>query len=125
MSAEIQLVAVLRDDPDVSALVDMRIYPDILPQNPVYPSITYFEIDPGAQYCLSGPSDLTNPQIQVDCWAVTRSGAKDLAAKVKAAIDGANTFKGLLVAGRSIYEDEVDVYRSSLDFSIWYKELES
>jgi len=119
LSAETKIVALLKADASVSALIADRIDPDILPENPIYPAITYSEIFPGAQYHLSGPSTLSNPQIQIDCWALTRDGAKDLAAKVKTAIDGASTIKGLLVGGFSGYESDTEAYRVSMDFSIW------
>lgn len=112
-TTEEKLVAIL------APLASSRVYPEILPQDPTYPAITYTVIDPGAQYSLSGASGLSNPHIQVDCWASTRSSVKSLAVAVKSAMDTATTFKGLLVAGRSMYEEDPMIYRESMDFSIW------
>lgn len=122
MSAESKLVALLSGDSAVSALVSARVYPLILPQAPTLPAITYSRIAPGAVYSLQGYSNLENPLIQVDCWGSTYAGVKDLATKVKAAMDGASSFKSVVQAERDMYEDDVRLYRVSLDFSVWNRE---
>lgn len=122
MSIEAKLVTLLQNNSDVAALVVDRIYPDILPQSPTYPAITYAELMAGDINTLSGSSDLLNPHMQIDCWATTRLGAKGLANKVKTAIEGGTTIKGFRTSGRSMYEDDVKIYRYSADYSLWGKE---
>jgi len=116
----------LTDDTDVSALVSSRVYPMKLPQGWTLPAITYQRISGERAHNLSGPSGRARPRFQIDCWAADYDGGKDLANKVRLCLDG---FKGdintesdvggiTLEADRDIWEDDIDVYRISMDFII-------
>jgi hypothetical protein len=122
MSVETKLVTLLAGTVGVSNLVGARIYPATLPQNPTLPAITYMRVTSGPVYSITGYSGLDNPHMQIDCWASTYSAAKALRAAVLTAIDGATTLKGVLISDQDMYEDDVMIYRVSMDFSLWSKE---
>lgn len=103
----------------VSALVDTRVYPLLLPQTPTYPALTYQRISNTAQ---NGSTALRQSRWQVNCWAETYVGAEALAAAVKAALeewtdtDQATQVKmGRVVNELDDYDDEADVYRVMID----------
>jgi hypothetical protein len=69
-----------------------------------------------------------NPTIQVDCWATTFKQSQQLAEAVQAALDAYSGLMGGLVQvssclqrGRQdLFEPDVNNFRVSLDYSIWY-----
>lgn len=58
----------LLDDTQLAALIGVRIYPIDLPQNPVYPSITYQLVSEVEHYSQSGFSDLMESRFQFVIW---------------------------------------------------------
>ena len=126
VSAEEILYSLLTNESDVTDLTGLRIYPNLLPQGCAMPAITYQRISGHREHCLGGPSGRARPRFQIDCWAADYDGAKDLANKVRLCLDG---FKGdintesdvggiTLEADRDIWEDDINVYRISMDFII-------
>ena len=70
-----------------------RIYPDILPQNPIYPAITYQQILNNSHHDI----DIDFPRYQVTAWDPRRIAAMNLADEIDKAL---NRFKGILGAER-------------------------
>lgn len=106
--------------------VSLRIYPVRLPQNPVFPCVTFQVISEPRVHSLDGCS-APNVMIQVDCWSKGHKSAHEVAEAVMAAFDsfagtmGSHYVSGCLLQNRQeIYEPDVDDYRVSLDFSLWY-----
>ncbi len=119
---EPKLYALLTADPTVSAIVGARVYPMVMPQRATFPAVTYFRVSGGQQNTLDGYSGTENPRIQVDCWAKKYADVKALAAAIRAAMDGATTFRALCISDRDLYEDDADLFRVLLEFSCWNKE---
>ena len=126
MTIEKDIHYALSDDADVSTLVSSRVYPMKLPQGWTLPAITYQRISGERAHCLGGPSGRARPRFQIDCWAEDYDGAKDLADKVRLCLDG---FKGnintesdvggiILEGDRDIWEEEINIYRVTMDFII-------
>lgn len=119
----------LSGDADVSGLVSSRIYPVNLPQTPTYPAIVYSRVSGQRAHSLSGASNIASPRVQVDAFATTYSGAKDLAAKIRAALNGfRGTVAGITIHGiflesdNDIFDDDFEIYRITSDYFIHYKE---
>ena len=108
----------------ITAHTSNRIYPVLLPQGTVaaFPAVTYQRISADRVYSLSGYSTLENAKMQIDCWATSFETVKDLANKTRQVVDGATAFASNLISDQDLYEDEVNVYRVSMDFSIWNQE---
>lgn len=116
----------------ISALVGSgaaaRIHPVILPQNPVLPAISYQRIDAEHVHDHGGMSGLAHARMQLDCWDDDYAGARDLAEKVRLALDGftgvvgSTTFGAIwLLDERDLYDDAPLFYRRSMDFDVWYQ----
>ncbi len=120
---EIAVRAHLINDPDVKALVDTRIYPDVLPQGVVYPAIRYHRIDTPRVYTKGGYAGLSRPRLQIDCYATTYVAVRNLAAAVRAAME---RYPGPAVCENEQdgYEETPDppVYVRTLEFRIWHRE---
>lgn len=119
------IFAHLTSAPSVSALVASRVYPVMLPQDPVLPCITYQMIAEPRVHALDGAS-APSPYVQLDCWATTYFAAGGLADAVSGVLD---SFRGTLGGSlyvsacrqrsrRELYEPETKEFRISLDFSI-------
>ena len=70
-----------------------RIYPDILPQSPTYPAITYQQILNNSHHDI----DIDFPRYQVTAWHERRLDAMNLADEIDKAL---TRYKGLLGAER-------------------------
>jgi len=108
----------------ITAHTSNRIYPVLLPQGTVaaFPAVTYQRISADRVYSLSGYSTLENAKMQIDCWATSFETVKDLGNKMRQVVDGATAFASNLISDQDLYEDEVQVYRVSMDFSLWNRE---
>ena len=108
----------------ITAHTSNRIYPVLLPQGTVaaFPAVTYQRITADRVYSLSGYSTLENAKMQIDCWATSFETVKDLGNKMRQVVDGATAFASNLISDQDLYEDEVNVYRVSMDFSFWNRE---
>ena len=101
-----------------------RVYPVILPQSPTYPCISYQRIWGGQENLLSGYATLQNALIQIDCWATSYAAVKHLSTAVHYMMDvaGSTRFKAVLSGDQDMYEDEVEIFRVSMDFQVWNRE---
>ena len=132
------LKAYLLADSAVSAAVGgARIYPLQLPQDVTQPSIVYQRVSGQGSHHMQGPSSLTRPRLQIDCWADNPDDAAALADLVKVRLDG---FRGTIPYGSDspqatvnvqgvFFEDERDLfdaattlYRTSRDYFFWFDE---
>jgi len=131
----------LLDNAGLSALVGgSRVYSIRLPQNIVAPSIVFASSSGQGDHVMSGPSGLSRPRVQIDCWSQSPDIAARLSRYVKTQLDG---FSGavsaldetgteavaivdgiLFESEREDYDGESALFRSSLDFFVWYSDVE-
>jgi len=117
---EQKIYTVLTTSTGISALVGSRIYPIVLPQNPTYPAITYQRVGGRRFNSLNGYSELENPIIQIDVWGGTHAAVIDLGDRIITALHGSTVLKATAPnSPLDIYEDEISVYRRSIDISVW------
>ena len=127
-TAEELLITVLEGDAAVQTHVgstpSSRIYPLVLPQNPTLPALTFQRTENVRVNSFDADGGIDDPHIQVDCWAVSRKAARELAIEVKRVVEAATTFGGWLMNDSEFFEDDVEpkLYRVSMDFSLWVKE---
>lgn len=105
----------------ITDITGSRIYPVLLPQGAAaaFPAVTYQRVSADRVYSLSGYSTLENVRMQIDCWATSFETVKDLGDKMRQTVDTATAFASNLLSDQDLYEDEVGVYRVSMDFSLW------
>ena len=119
---------ILVNDATVKAITT-RCYPVIIPQNPTCPLILFTKITGHRDHHLSGPSGVAHPRFQIEAWAETYAGAKELADAIREALDGySGTAKStaihscLIDSERDVYESEIEVYRVIQDYFFWHEE---
>lgn len=124
-------------DSGASEQARYRIFPILLRQGEVRDSIVYHRISGQGDRHMQGPSGITRPRIQIDCWSQDADAAASLARAVKASLDG---FKGTVAYGSNSPQDSVEVlgvffdserddydadgklYLVSHDYLIWFRE---
>lgn len=115
----------------VTDIVSTRIYPEMLPENPTLPAITYQRTSGARTQVMSAASGLAAPHFQVDAWAATYAAVKALATQVRKALDGyTGTLGGtggvaadiMLLNDIDLLDPETGWHRVVMDFEIWHPE---
>jgi len=105
------LVAKLAAESTVTAIVSTRIYPQILPQAPTFPAITYNQVSALRVRDLEGPAGKSRHRISINCWALTYSAARGLADAVRRSIDGyGSSFMSDTWVGSVTLDNEMDLF---------------
>lgn len=87
-SPENALATVLLTNPGVAAIIGQRVYPVIAPAAADIPFLTWRRSAVQRSHTLSGPMGLPSVILAVDLYALTYEGVRDLADKVRLALDG-------------------------------------
>lgn len=113
---EVDLVNLLKNNVEVSALVGTRIYHLVAPQNVVNPYIIYRVINEKAEQCLEGGIYQEDIRFQIDCWSKSYSNVKAIRTAVKNSLIG---FKGSNnINVMDDYEAETLLFRQIIDFKL-------
>lgn len=100
----------------VAALVGTRVRAARLKQGDTFPALVYSRIGTRPENDLDGHAGLDNVRFQVDCYDEGFTEVRTLVAAVKTAMNAA----GHLTTGdRDIYDNDLSLYRVTLDFSVW------
>lgn len=102
----------LRDDPDVVALVGQRIRYARSRQNDADPRITYLVPSRTFGRDLDGPDDTSDARVRVSVWSNDSEQAEDLAERVRLSLDGFTGWVG------SVYIASID-HAVSNDIPEW------
>jgi len=107
----------------LSSLISTRSYSGRLPQNPTYPNVYYERVFTEPSNTLGARNILTNVRFQFEVRATTVLSKDNVVAQLKAAMEAATLFTALYTDEVVLpFEDEIQTYRSDIDFSIWYKD---
>jgi hypothetical protein len=71
----------------LAALVKDRIYPDVMPDSPIYPAVTYQQLSGSSARGAVADPPLKKALFQVSTWAKSRLDAVTIAAQVRMALD--------------------------------------
>jgi len=125
----VTMVAKLKADSAVAALIGARVYPMLRPQGTTLPAIEYEVTNDNPLNVASGATTTSECTITVDCIASTYIGARALAAAVQTCLGGtadANgdiwhltnqaDVPGDIAPGQDIFES----YVVSQDYSVWH-----
>lgn len=130
-TAEAVLQRILVNVPAVSNLIGSRIYPNIVPQKAPMPSVTYQQISGPRLHDMQGAVGMCKARYQINCWADSYLGAKELAWAVRLTLDGygsEGTIKVIHLADEGDLPktspgiDGLTRYGKRLDFNIWFQE---
>ncbi|MES2126652.1 MAG: DUF3168 domain-containing protein [Pseudomonadota bacterium] len=92
-------------------LVADRIYPDVMPDSPTYPAVTYQKIGGSSDRGAVSNPGLVMATFQVSSWAKSRPAAAKIARKIRSAIDRKRKITVSEVAvDDCFYESDVDHY---------------
>ena len=118
MALESKLHTALIGSTLITTLVSTaKVYPVFSPQDATYPYIVYMRVSGNQMNGLSGYLTVEKPSIQIDVYSSSYSQAKTLAENVHTVINDTTTFRGILISDNDVYEDNIDTYRISQDFS--------
>ncbi len=116
----------------ISTLVSNRVFPFSRRQGSTLPAITVQRIGGAPEVADDGEAGIEEVRMQVDCWATTYAGARELSRAVR---DRLSTFRGT-TGGVDFLHVELDndqdlresganaaeyLYRVSLDFLVWFE----
>jgi hypothetical protein len=104
----------------LSPIVEGRVYPEVLPDDPVYPCIRY-TVSTTPQNTLCGQSELSQIRYSVHVFAVTVAQAIHLVAALQGIMRGFE-FENVPVAWQDGYEPNVRKHFQSVDFDVWERE---
>ncbi len=96
-----------------------RVYPMTAPDAVASPYITYQRISSNTENVMSGDSGLTNTRMQIDVYATTYAQATSIAAQINALM-AAWSVQNVSIGSQDFYEDPVQLFRVSSDYSIWH-----
>ena len=122
---EKSLVATLKGNAPLAALVGTKIFPLIVPQGTAFPCISYQRISGMPANTLSGHSGLEEIDLQIDVWAKTYTEAKAIAKAVRAAMPAKGTpFSAHLRMDEDLPGDDGTYFRVSMEYVVWFQENE-
>ena len=118
MSAASRLVTLLKADATVTSLIasgsplDYRLDPDFA-EGETLPRVVYQLLSEPYVNAHDGKA-AANSNVQISCWALTRSGAMALADAVETALTS-----GLILSRREDRDPDTHQFRTMLDWSYW------
>lgn len=95
--------------------VSANVYPMMMPEDAVFPAITYQVIYDGVSQSVSGDVCGRGVRFQVDVYSTSYSEMKSLK---DAAIAEIVNLGGGFINSRDIFENEINLYRQIIDFKI-------
>lgn len=131
------LRAYLIDDAAVAAVAGARVYSAVFPQGIIEPTVVFHRVSGLGDYHMLGPSGISRPRFQIDCWAQTIDAAVTLANLVKDRIDGFrgtwlwgedSPAEGIVIQGvfydqeREMFDNDMKMFLCSRDYLIWHAE---
>lgn len=99
---------ILTNDATVAGLVSTRIYPVVAPQDVALPAIAYQRISDLPWYAHDGDVGLARCRLQITAMDDDYSGAKSLAAAIKAALGGYNGTAATVRIYGALLDNELD-----------------
>jgi len=127
------IYSLLTSDADIADLVAARVYPLILPQPATFPAVTYQRISGEWGITMDGAHNYAEERFQINTWATSYEGARELADAVWRELDNHSGTTGSIYVHCIHFEDEGDLldmtddiigtrkYAKRQDYRIWYK----
>lgn len=94
----------------LSGVASGRVYPQIAPENAVYPLVNYRVLNKSPIVTIDGVVHATDYQVVFECWGATYAAALTLAAAVRAAIVSSGLNYSPIDEPGEDYEAQADSY---------------
>lgn len=127
-SAEAAVIAALKADAAIAAIVGSRVFIAGGREGSQYPYLTVQRISTPVASHLDGAATLQWPRFQIDAWAVKALEALEIGEAVRTAIDAIELTAGGLTFTATFQDqrgpapdDETKVFRVSQDYFIWHE----
>lgn len=117
MSAETELYAVLSGSAGLTALVNLRIYPDAIPENEPLPAVVFVRAGTNPTYTIGGVLVCEDARFQISAWGNTRASAEAVADQVATLLRSAGN---PAVDRSSGFDGEVGLYAVTLECN-WFR----
>lgn len=111
-----QIYTVLTASTLITSLTTSRIYPVIIPQNATLPHIVYNRVSGDRVNGLAGYLTAERPKYQIDIYSDSYEQARTLSGHVHTVLN-ASTLTVVLLSDTDLYEDNVNQYRVTNDYS--------
>ena len=122
MSIESSIFTLLKNISAIKSGSISRVYPDVTPDDPVFPLIVYQVVGGRAyDYMDRRVPGCEHYRVQISCWSKTAEERRSLALAVRKLIIESTSFKASETMGQAVddYEDALKLYGSRQDFGIW------
>jgi len=108
---------------ELLGVTNTRIYPQVAPQGTTAPYAVLTVVSDVPENSFTSEVDelLRNARLQVDCYAATYLGAHQVARAVDVVVAGlsGSDLSAVRESSRDLYDDEAQLHRVSMDFSVW------
>lgn len=122
MSIAGTIYGILTGDTGLRALVEERVYPDVLRQGAAVPAVVYTVISDVPQLVIGGAKPtMRRARVQVDCYALHLDEAQQVADAVAELLGSRSEvrFTSSELDRETSYEDKTLYHRVRMDFSTW------
>lgn len=115
MSLELSVMGIL------GPLIGNRVYPDVAPDDPVFPLIIYQNVG-GVPYEYVDQTlpEHDNARLQLVVWSKSRLEASTVSRNARLAMLGSQLTVKTLTVAVSLFNEDLKLYGSRTDFGIWY-----
>ena len=131
MSVEAAIWSLITDDTRFTDLAGTRLYPIRLPQDPVYPCVSYRRVSSQQDVGHDGSGDFESLRVQFDVYARGFEAARLLASTLRTmlngfrgSVDGVRLWGVLFLNEFDGWGDAVDVYRITTDYRVMWQVAE-
>ncbi|MFA5558122.1 MAG: DUF3168 domain-containing protein [Methanofastidiosum sp.] len=115
----------LASDNELKKLINDRIYYVNIPQNPIYPCISFYRVSNPRGHLV----DVSSPRFQIDIWAKKYSETVEIANRIRRILqrskgvwDGISIIQGVYMNEFEDYESDTNLYHLAADYRIIYKD---
>jgi hypothetical protein len=130
MNGHVAVFGLLSRAAGLAALVGDRIYPDVMPDNPAYPCVTYQKMGGSSARGAIGDPPLMRAEFQVSSWAKSRPSAAAIAGQVRAAMDRVRktTVAGVAIddcfydGDDDLFDNDTRTYFNHMNFTLHYRD---
>lgn len=116
---EIDLRAAMLAAPAVTALVGQRIAAGLLPEGELRPYVTYSLVTGERIPGMTDSGLMRHARMQINCWSISYSEAKQIALAVQSAIEASALFECVFVNDQDLIDPETNLFYVVLDYSVW------
>jgi len=103
----------------LASTLSSRLWPMEAPANVARPYGIYQLVSLVPTTHLAGVASLTNYRYQVDLFGPDPGALATLGSSVRTAMSAASAFKSICLSEQELFDDVVQLFRRSIDFSIW------